>query len=411
MEQRVAERTAELTAVNGQLLQATREADQANHSKTKFLAAASHDLLQPMNAARLFAASLSEQPLDHKNAQLVQALTYSLEDMESLLAALVDISKLDAGVVKPDITSFRAASLLDILGNEYLSLATDADLGFRFVSSSAVVTSDMQLLARILRNFLSNAIRYTQQGRVLLGCRRTNQGLAIEVWDTGIGIEQSKLVEVFEEFNRVNPDQGGGDKGLGLGLAIVDKMAGVLNHQIRVHSEPGRGSCFSVLVPYGELQQGNRSREQPVAALGNEQFAGKRILVLDNEQAICQGMQTLLQGWGCEVVTALSLQQVLAHTPWMQEGLDLIVADYHLDNGCNGLDAVAELAALTGLAPPVLLITANYSNDLKQVVRERGYRLLNKPVRPAKLKAVAQHLFSSQDRPQVSNKEVEKRAV
>ncbi|OMH29523.1 hypothetical protein BGP75_19625 [Motiliproteus sp. MSK22-1] len=426
LELRVEERTAELQAVNKQLkalnrqlLQAKKEAEQANYSKTKFLAAASHDLLQPMNAARLFSASLLEQPLKDKPRKLVDALSFSLEDMESLLVSLVDISKLDAGVVKPDLLAFQAQDLLSNLANEYATLANDYDIEFDFVPSSAVIHTDSQLLARILRNFLSNAFRYTSQGKVLLGCRRRQGFLSIQVWDTGIGIDQSKLGAIFEEFNRLPQDeiqklkpnrvkQSNGyspsgrpqidksqrDKGLGLGLAIVDKMAGVLKHQIMVRSEPGKGSCFSVEVPYGRVSPIASSPGNPPGTVqpGAEELYGCRVLVLDNDPSICEAMATLMAGWGCQVTTALNVDEIVCGN--LAATADLIIADYHLDNGQNGIDAVAYLERELLLSVPVLMITANYSNELKQQVRARGYRLLNKPVRPAKLKAVVHHLLS-----------------
>ncbi|MFT5719936.1 MAG: signal transduction histidine kinase [Motiliproteus sp.] len=411
LESRVEARTAELTQVNQQLLleiderrlignrllEATKEAEQANQSKTRFLAAASHDLLQPMNAARLFSASLLEHPLQDRSRALVQSLNYSLEDVESLLAALVDISKLDAGVIKPDITAFSADQLLGHLANEFQTLAAQSRLAFNWIPSSAVIATDSQLLARILRNFLSNALRYTTEGRVVLGCRRTAQGVSIQVWDTGIGIAADKQQEIFEEFNRVQHDNSGRDKGLGLGLAIVDKMSGILGHRISVQSQPGVGSCFSVLVPYGEqdLRQqqagsAEAGRDQPPAEV---QLWGRRVLVLDNERSICQAMQLLLEGWGCEVLTAVSYEAIVALSDALA-GLDLIVADYHLDKQQTGLDAVQRMAAELGIRAPVLMITANYSNDLKQQIRALGYQLMNKPVRPAKLKAVMHHLLS-----------------
>ena len=428
LELRVEQRTAELQAVNKQLkalnrqlFQAKKEAEKANYSKTKFLAAASHDLLQPMNAARLFSASLLEQPLKDKPRKLVDALCFSLEDMESLLVSLVDISKLDAGVVKPDLLCFPAQDLLSNLANEYATLANDYEIEFNFIPSSALIYTDSQLLARILRNFLSNSLRYTEQGKILLGCRRKSEYLSIQVWDTGVGIDQSKLGAIFEEFNQLPQDEIQGtrptgakpfgeknrakrsqidksqrDKGLGLGLAIVDKMAGVLEHRILVQSEPGKGSCFSVEVPYGKVSpvMGNPASNPPgTVPLGAAEFYGCRILVLDNDPSICEAMATLMGGWGCEVMTALNVEEII--TGNLAAAVDLIIADYHLDNGQNGIDAVTLLEMELSLEVPVLMITANYSNELKQQVRARGYRLLNKPVRPAKLKAVVHHLLNS----------------
>ncbi|WP_246624627.1 NahK/ErcS family hybrid sensor histidine kinase/response regulator [Oceanobacter mangrovi] len=407
LEQRVEDRTRALTELNGQLRQeiderrqienrlreAKLDAEQANHSKTKFLAAASHDLLQPMNAARLFCASLMEHPLDDRTRQLVNSLSYSLEDVETLLAALVDISKLDAGVVKPDITAFGAGDLLGNLANEYRTLAADSGLDFEYIATSSVIMSDSQLLARILRNFLTNSVRYTPRGKITLGCRRRKDGLEIQVWDTGMGIAEDKLEEIFLEFNRGSQKDSGRDKGLGLGLAIVDKMSGILKTPIKVRSRLGFGSCFSVLVPYGRKQQVRRAATPGFLLPGNQQFCGRRALVLDNEASICHAMEVLLSSWGFEVLAVQSYEELLLCRDELEAGIDLILADYHLDDGETGIDAVALMRSDLGLEAPVLMITANYTNSLKQEVREQGYRLMNKPVRPAKLKAMIHHML------------------
>ena len=407
LEQRVRERTQELTEVNSQMRQeireraeaearlreAKREAEQANLSKTKFLAAVSHDLLQPLNAARLFTGALLEQQVPEGSASLVRQVSHSLEDVENLLGTLVDISKLDAGVIKPDINAFCLDSLLDNLANEYRQLAASEGLQLSFVPCGAVVRSDAQLLLRILRNFLTNAIRYTPAGRILLGCRRHAHGLRIEVWDTGMGIPEDKLQEIFQEFKRVNPSANTRDRGLGLGLAIVDKIARMLGHRIRVRSTEGQGSVFSVDVPFGRLQP-TVVHDEPVTARIGERLPGSTIWVLDNDAAICAGMRTLLEGWGCNVITALSEEDLAAQVDNFHAQADLLIADYHLDNDVNGVDVVQRINARRSSPLPVLLITANYSNALKLQVRELGHVILHKPVKPMKLKTAMSHLLA-----------------
>lgn len=409
LEQRVLERTQELTELNTQLRQeiseraqvearlreAKREAEQANMSKTKFLAAVSHDLLQPLNAARLFTGALLEHEVPEASAPLIRQVSHSLEDVENLLETLVDISKLDAGVIKPDIAPFKLSELLDNLANEYRQIAGVEGLELHFVGSDAVVRSDAQLLARILRNFLTNAIRYTQSGKLLLGCRRQAHGLRIEVWDTGMGIPEDKLLEIFQEFKRVNPSANTRDRGLGLGLAIVDKIARMLGHRIRVRSWEGRGSVFSVDLPYGQLQT---RLDQPAAApmMQGQRLQDARIWVLDNDATICAAMRTLLEGWGCHVVTALSEEDLASQVDNFHAHADLLIADYHLDNEANGVDVVATINGRRGHPLPVLLITANYSNDLKLQVRELGHVLMHKPVKPLKLKTAMGHLLATQ---------------
>ena len=212
------------------------------------------------------------------------------------------------------------------------------------------------------------------------------------MWDTGIGIADEKLVEIFEEFNRLQPDNSARDKGLGLGLAIVDKMAGILGHRISVRSRLGSGSCFTVEVPYGDIPAPSALRSAIPAQLDMQQMQGRRVLVLDNDRSICEAMDTLLSGWGCKVLTACNLEQVNAQRDELALGVDLVVVDYHLDDGLTGIEALEQMGSLE-LDAPVLMITANYSNDLKQQVRALGYTLMNKPVKPAKLKAIAHHLM------------------
>jgi CheY-like chemotaxis protein len=260
------------------------------------------------------------------------------------------------------------------------------------VPSSALVRSDLQLLARILRNLLSNAIRYTPQGRILLGCRRRRQSLWIEVWDTGVGIPRDKLGEIFQEFKRGEVVREKQDRGLGLGLAIVEKIARMLGHRIHVSSELGKGSLFAVEVPLARrVPRQKPERSEPEAVL--ERLNGARIWVLDNDAAICAGMRTLLEGWGCQVTTALSEEDLARQVENFHADADLLIADYHLDNGCNGVDAVATINARRSTPLPALMITANYSNELKQQMRELGHTLMHKPVRPMKLKTAMSHLL------------------
>ncbi|MDP9512888.1 hybrid sensor histidine kinase/response regulator NahK/ErcS' [Pseudomonas protegens] len=407
LELRVRERTAELTTLNQQLLreieersrvesrlrEAKAEAERANLSKTKFLAAVSHDLLQPLNAARLFTSALLERRDPQASSALVRNVSNSLEDVENLLGTLVDISKLDAGVIKADIAPFALSELLENLAAEYAQVARSEGLELHFVACSALVRSDIQLLARILRNLLSNAIRYTRQGRVVLGCRRQGRWLSIEVWDSGMGIAAERLEEIFQEFKRGEEQRPDQDRGLGLGLAIVEKIAGILGHRIGVRSWPGRGSVFSVQVPISASAPLPAPRPELGEAL-LERLHGARIWVLDNDAAICAGMRTLLEGWGCQVITALSEEDLARQVDDYRAEADLLIADYHLDQQQNGIDAVARINARRALAIPAMMITANYSNELKQQLRQLGHTLMHKPVRPMKLKTAISHLLT-----------------
>lgn len=407
LEGRVRERTAELTQLNGQLVSeievrkqvevhlrdAKREAEDANLSKTKFLAAVSHDLLQPLNAARLFTGSLAEQADAVQSLKLVKNISNSLDDVENLLGTLVDISKLDAGVIKADVSVFAAQHLLDNLAVEYQQVAKSVGLQLDFVCSSVLIKTDIHLLARILRNFLSNAIRYTESGRVLLGCRRRGDSVSIEVWDTGIGIAEDKQEEIFQEFKRGDGQRLKQDRGLGLGLAIVDKITRILGHPIRVSSQLGKGSMFAVSVPLAGVHELQRPAVVDVPSYHQDHLDGVRVWVIDNDPAICLAMRTLLESWGCWVTTALSEEDLGEQVGNFEMPVDLLIVDYHLDHDVNGVDVVVNIHQQRPTPIPTLMITANYSNELKQQMRALGHTLMHKPVKPMHLKTAMNHLL------------------
>lgn len=386
LEHRVEERTSEL-------LDAKKQAEEANLSKTKFLAAISHDLLQPMNAARLFNSALSEYPLEGAAQKLVRSTASSLSDVEGLIGALVDISKLDAGVVEAQMNTFSLDSLLQSLCHEYQEQAAHKQQRFRSRVGSCLVYSDSQLLGRILRNFLTNASRYTDtRGQILLATRKKGRCISIEVWDTGEGIEPEKMSEIFREFSRLKRSTSASDKGLGLGLAIVDKIARVLNHTIRVQSVPGKGSVFAVEVPLADPEQfGSTERAQPASQMNP--LENRPVLVLDNDPAICEGMELLLDGWGVDVMTALGRDDACQ---LIDDGFrpDLMLVDYHLDNDEIGVDVAQELNRRMGEDIPVIVITANYSKALNAEIQAINYQLLNKPVKPMKLRLLMGQLMN-----------------
>ncbi len=384
LERRVHERTEELTRLNAALAHAKGEADAANISKTKFLAAASHDILQPLNAARLYVTSLIERQGQHEERSLVDNIDASLEAVEEIFGALLDISRLDTGVMRPDFASFRINEMMRQIEVEFAPMAAAKGLNLTFVPCSLVVRSDRRLLRRLVQNLVSNAIKYTPSGRVLVGCRRRGDGLRIDVYDTGIGIPDSKWRDVFIEFHRL--DQGAKiARGLGLGLSIVERVARVLDSKIELESETGRGSHFSVTVP--------RSNETPVdlpardgARADSSQLAGITTLCVDNEPSVLDGMETLLRGWGCEVIKAPDLAFALtaiSESPMMPNGL---LVDYHLDHG-NGIDAIAALRRRYGDLPAIL-ITADRSPAVREQAREEGIQVLHKPIKPAALRAL-----------------------
>jgi signal transduction histidine kinase len=385
LERRVHERTEELTRLNAALGRAKAAADEANISKTQFVAAASHDILQPLNAARLYVTSLVERQSGSNDGRLVENLDASLEAVEEILSALLDISRLDTGALKPEFASFRMDEILRQLELEFAPLARSKGLELQFVSSSLAVRSDRRLLRRLLQNLISNAIKYTPKGRVLVGCRRRGKRLRVDVYDTGVGIPASKKKAIFKEFHRL--DQGARiARGLGLGLSIVERIARVLDHPIDLKSVPGRGSHFFV-----ELAQAQALPEEAQARdlqrVDPRQFANLVVLCIDNDPQILDGMDTLLGGWGCTVLKAADLRSAVAiigEAKAMPHGL---LVDYHLDDG-NGIEAIVQLRWRLGSELPAILITADRSPHVREDARARNVRVLHKPLKPAALRAL-----------------------
>jgi Na+/proline symporter/signal transduction histidine kinase len=385
LERRVKERTEELTRLNEALGRAKREADEANISKTRFLAAASHDILQPLNAARLYVTSLVERRGSSPDGELVGNIDASLEAVEEIFGALLDMSRLDTGAMRPEPASFRIDQLLRQIEVEFAPIAKEKGLDLKFMPCRAVVRSDRRLLRRLLQNLVSNAIKYTISGRVLVGCRQRGGTLRIEVHDTGVGVPADKHQAIFTEFHRL--DQGARiARGLGLGLSIVERIARVLDHGILVRSQPGRGSCFSIAVPISTSAPSLVPMPE-TASFDSAHLTGTVALCIDNEPAILDGMRTLLGGWGCAVITGADLQTALAATAQAHLQPNGLIVDYHLDHG-DGISVIGELRNHFGSDLPAVLITADRTPRVRDEARARGIQLLNKPVRPAALRAL-----------------------
>ncbi len=383
LEQRVAERTAELEASRA-------EAEAANLGKTRFIAAASHDLLQPLHAARLFTAAMIDR--DPRN-DLGGKIDASLGAVESLLDALLDISKLDAGAFKPEKRPFALQPLFESLATAFAPTAARHGVELAIVPTPAFVDTDPAFLRRILQNLLSNALRYGRSegrpARVLLGCRRAGESLRIEVRDNGPGIAPDKQAMIFDEFVRLQPEDEGPreERGLGLGLAIVDRIARMLDLPVGLASAPGRGSTFSVTVPRVAAVATAPSAApapQPMPSIEAESF----VLCLDNEARVREAMAALLGGWGCKVETAATQAEALAAVARAGRLPDLVLADLHLDEGADGLDAVVALREAWGRTVPAALVTADRDPTLRLRARARQVELLHKPVKPASLRAL-----------------------
>jgi Na+/proline symporter/signal transduction histidine kinase len=384
LELRVQERTEQLTRLNTELGRAKAQAEHANISKTRFLAAASHDILQPLNAARLYITTLGERSSD-SNVGLVRNIEASLDAMEEIFGALLEISRLDSGALKPEIVNFGIQELLRQLEVEFAPLAKEKGLELKFLPCSLGVRSDKRLLRRLLQNLVSNAVKYTPHGRVLVGCRRTGELLHIHVYDTGLGIPKSKTGAIFQEFHRL--DQGAKvARGLGLGLSIVERVARILDHKLTLDSLPGRGSRFSVEVPQsGELALS--TAQAPVLAGGYVRLSRMTVLCVDNDLAVLAGMEMLLGGWGCRVLKAASLDEAIAAVVQAKISPDGLLVDYHLGAG-NGIDAIRELRRQFGADLTAILITADRSPYLREEARADDVQVLNKPLKPAALRAL-----------------------
>jgi signal transduction histidine kinase/Na+/proline symporter/CheY-like chemotaxis protein len=380
LSQRVAERTAELQQVNDSLSRENElrsrvesELKSVNKSKNQFMAAASHDLLQPINAARLFTSSLQQITKSEENQKLrqtVDQLDDALLQAEHLINSLRDISRLRSGKERPNRDHFSLHKLLKSLAAGAGVLAEDKNLDFHWVDSKLWLYSDRHLLHRILQNFLSNALRYTQEGKVLLGCRRKPGAVMIEVWDTGPGISEENRQRIFEEFERLPSST---MQGLGLGLSIAQNISHLLGHEISLDSTIGKGSVFRITVPLGQQQAVTKKR-----SFSDPNLAGVKVLCVDNESSILAGMQSLLEQWGCEVTTAFNLRQAL--DIWREEKPpQLVLADFHLDNE-TGLDVLDALQYHWSEPFGAVIISADNSDEVKDQILSAGHLYLPKPI-------------------------------
>jgi two-component system, sensor histidine kinase len=402
LESRVRARTDELKQTLRRLEQSNRElsiakeiAETANVSKTRFIAAASHDVLQPLNAARLSISALSEMQTSHDGEDLVRQVERSLDTMEELLRTLLDISRLDAGVMRPELTSFTLADIFESLKSDFLPTAEKARVRLRIRRCDFHVTSDRMMLRRILQNILSNSLRYTRAGGVLIGARKRGDSVRIDIMDTGIGIAEDQFAMVFEEFHR-GPDAAIAHAGgLGLGLSIVQRMTQALDHELELRSIVGRGTVFRLTLP---MAVGQDTKIVPALEMRTENpvyglFSAK-VLLIENDLAVQNAMATLLGRWNCNVRTAASMGDALMHlsgTGWIP---DVIIADQHLNRGTLGSETVIEARKLLKQPVPAIVVTADPSKEILEFTRKNKIELMHKPVRPAELRALMAHILA-----------------
>ena len=384
-----------------ELRQKKEQAEEANHDKSRFLAAASHDLRQPLHALGLFVDELRRKVSTPEQIKVVELIEESIAAMSKLLNSLLDVSKLDAGVVVPRVHSFAIQVLLNRMENDYRSMAAGKGLLLRIRPSMARVESDSILLERILLNLINNAIAYTPEGgRILVACRKRGSRLHIEVRDNGIGIDKENQTNIFREFFQLGNEERRRDKGLGLGLAIVDRLSRLLNHPVFLCSAPGRGSVFTVDIPLAEdiAEEAKREmdgsvipsmKEQPVYQTKTLQDA--RVLVVDDDELVLSGTVGLLEAWGCSVSMATSVAEACDQ---LDSGeFDLLICDFRLADGA-GLDVIRAAERIHHAYVPSILISGDTGPEVLRKVTTEGRHLLHKPVRPAKLRSLMLFLLA-----------------
>jgi signal transduction histidine kinase/CheY-like chemotaxis protein len=375
-----------------------RRAEEASVSKSRFLAAASHDLRQPLHAMALFVASLQDLRRSQKGAEdtILSHLAVSVDALQGLFDGLLDVSKLDAGVVRQEVAHFALQPVLDHIANECEAEANTKGLIARFVPTRAVLQGDAALLQRALRNLVSNAIRYTDKGGFVIGCRREKRGARVVVYDTGIGIEPAQMSKIFQEFYQVANPERDRTKGIGLGLAIVERLARLQGFPLKVASAVGRGSAFSMLVPWGELRKVKITETSPHDA--EAQFAGDLAVIVDDEQAVLEGTRQLMQQWGFKVISGASAEEVIGELANCPQHPDVLICDYRLRAGDTGVNVIRSLQSAVRREVPAIIISGDTAPERLREADASGFHLLHKPVRPAKLRALLAFVLAEEQR-------------
>lgn len=403
----VRRRTDELTATlrsleksNRELAHQTEIAERADRSKTRYLAAASHDILQPLNAAQLTISALHDLQDTDKGRAMVLQVERSLDTMNELLRTLLDISRLDAGVTMPSFASVPIASVVESLLSDLRPIAEQKGLRLRTAITQSYVWSDRLMLRRALQNLISNAIRYTDKGGILIGTRRRGTKISIEVIDTGCGIPEDQRDLIFEEFHRGVMGKNGqdGECALGLGLSIVKRLVSNLGHDLIMSTKIDQGSCFRIQAERTSAEPvpvGPQNKRMPEQSAGGT-LAGKKILLIENDGAVRQAMCQLLDSWGCEYRLAAATEgamQSLSGNEWIP---DLIIADQHLDQGDIGTTTLNALVDVLPRDVPMILATADTTEAVTRLAEELGAEHMPKPLKPAQLRALMSHLVAKE---------------
>ena len=363
-----------------QLARKNRLIEQASKDKSQFFAAASHDLRQPLHAQVLFVAELKARTTDAGSREIIAYIEDSIDSMRAMYNQMLDISRLDAGVVEHKAEVFQVSRVLNRLKSEFESQMTQKGLRFRVVPSRHRIHSDPMLLENILRNLLSNALRYTSTGCVLIGCRYRNEQLVIEVRDSGLGIPEDQRQNIFDEFIQLNNPERDREKGLGLGLAIVARISKLLHHPLSLNSCPGRGTTVSIAVPLAQISF--HKADIPGEILSTPDLSGLSVLVIDDDAAILKAMNSLLTRWGCVTLIASSEEQALKHLSGIDFSPDVVVVDYRLRENKTGLQAIARVREYLDRSVPAIIITGDTSAERLRETIASGFMLLHKPIQP-----------------------------
>lgn len=399
LEEAIKVRTKELETVNRRLTHelgvrqqieealrlAKEQAEAADKLKTRFLAAASHDLRQPLNSALLFLEAIEGSGLPAKELGFLNKTKVALGSLNSLFGTLLDVTKLDSGMIDPHINHFAIADVLDPLASEYAELSSNSSVSFRYVRSSAVVRSDQHLLETVMRNLVTNAIRYTPAGKVLIGCRRLHQKVRICVHDTGVGIPATELKRIFEAYYQSANPRVTQAAGMGLGLSIVDRIATLLSLQLHVISAPGKGSLFAVDVPLGDAVKLAEPRD---ATAFPDNLPDRIMVVIDDNSDVLISMKANIERWGCRSVFAQDASQALVELISADLEPDIIVSDYHLAHGENGIDAIEQIRQEFSNHIFGVLMTSDPNPGIREMSQRHGYGFITKPLNLAKLRAL-----------------------
>ena len=369
------------------------DAERANKAKSLFLASASHDLRQPLNAMQMYIAALQSKVKDKEIMRIIEDINSVSISTARLLNALLDVSELEVGAIKPRFESFSVNNMLISIFQSFLPLAKDKGLNFRVVPSSLYVESDPALLERILGNFMSNAIRYTNKGSVLIGCRKRGDKVVIEVWDTGCGISDDQMSLIYEDFYQIENKERDRGKGLGLGLALAKRLAESLEHSINSKSTLGAGSCFSVAV---DIAENNTENNQDESFMNIMNLSGANILLVEDDMDVLKATKQLLESWGCKVKTARNKDEVMnliKENPY--DNPDIILADNRLPGDASGIDITYLIQEKLQASIPCVIMTGDVERNHVQSIIDQGFPVLLKPIQPAKFRAMLSHLIQA----------------